>query len=67
MYKRQALNRPCEIELYSDAQYLGNAFNQHWIEGWIKKGWKRGKNEEVKNVDCLLYTSCENKMVHELQ
>ena len=47
----EALNRPCEIELYSDSQYLVNAFNQHWIEGWIKKGWKRGKNEEVKNVD----------------
>ena len=25
--------------------------NQHWIEGWIKKGWKRGKNEPVKNTD----------------
>ena len=47
----EALNRPCEIELYSDSQYLVNAFNQRWIEGWIKKGWKRGKNEEVKNVD----------------
>ena len=47
----EALNRPCEIELYSDSQYVVNAFNQHWIDGWIKKGWKRGKNEEVKNVD----------------
>lgn len=47
----EALNRPCEVELYSDSQYLINAFNQHWIEGWIKKGWKRGKNEPVKNVD----------------
>lgn len=47
----EALNRPCEVELYSDSQYLVNAFNQHWIEGWIKKGWKRGKNEPVKNVD----------------
>ena len=47
----EALNRPCEVELYSDSQYVVNAFNQHWIEGWIKKGWKRGKNEQVKNVD----------------
>ena len=36
----EALNRPCEVELYSDSQYVVNAFNQHWIEGWIKKGWK---------------------------
>ena len=47
----EALNRPCDVELYSDSQYVVNAFNQHWIEGWVKKGWKRGKNEPVKNSD----------------
>ena len=47
----EALNRPCRVQLHSDSSYLVNAFNQHWIEGWIKKGWKRGKNEPVKNVD----------------
>ena len=47
----EALNRPCQVELYSDSKYLVDAFNQHWIEGWLKKGWKRGKNEPVKNVD----------------
>ena len=47
----EALNRPCEVELYSDSKYLVDAFNQHWIESWIMKGWKRGKNEPVKNVD----------------
>ncbi len=47
----EALNRPCSVELYSDSQYLIKAFNEHWIEGWIKKGWKRGKNEPVKNMD----------------
>lgn len=47
----EALNRPCTVEVYSDSQYVVNAFNQHWVDGWIKKGWKRGKNEPVKNVD----------------
>lgn len=47
----EALNRPCQVDVFSDSQYLINAFNQHWIEGWLKKGWKRGKNEPVKNVD----------------
>ena len=47
----EALIKPCNVKLYSDSQYLCNAFNQHWIEGWIKKGWKRGKNEPVKNRD----------------
>ena len=47
----EALNRSCEVEVYSDSQYVVNAFNQHWVDGWIKKGWKRGKNGPVKNVD----------------
>lgn len=47
----EALIRPCDVTLYSDSQYLVKAFNDHWLEGWIKKGWKRGKNEPVKNVD----------------
>ncbi len=47
----EALNRPCEVRLYSDSKYLTDAFNQKWIEGWIRRGWKRGKNEPVKNMD----------------
>ena len=47
----EALNKPCDVELYSDSKYVIDAFNQHWIDGWIKKGWKRSKNEPVKNVD----------------
>lgn len=47
----EALNKPCEVTLFSDSQYLVKAFNEHWLEGWIKKGWKRGKNEPVKNID----------------
>ena len=47
----EALIKPCRVKLYSDSQYLVKAFNENWIEGWIKKGWKRSGNEEVKNVD----------------
>ena len=47
----EALNRPCEVELYSDSKYPTDAFNPKWIDGWIRKGWKRGKNEPVKNTD----------------
>ena len=39
----EALTRPCQVELYSDSKYLVDAFNQHWIDSWLKKGWKRGK------------------------
>lgn len=47
----ESLTKPCEVKLYSDSQYVVKAFNDHWLEGWIKKGWKRGKNEPVKNID----------------
>lgn len=47
----EALIKPCTVELYSDSQYLVKAFNEHWIEGWIRKGWMRSKSEPVKNVD----------------
>ena len=47
----EALNRPCEVDVYSDSQYVVNAFNQHWIEGWKKRGWKRSGNKPVLNMD----------------
>lgn len=47
----ETLTKPCEVLIYSDSQYLVKAFNEHWLEGWMKKGWKRGQNEPVKNVD----------------
>lgn len=47
----EALIKPCTVELYSDSQYLVKAFNEHWIDGWIRKGWMRSKSEPVKNVD----------------
>ncbi len=47
----EALTRPCRVEVCSDSKYLVDAFNQHWIESWISRGWRRGKNETVKNQD----------------
>ncbi len=47
----EALNRPCEVELYSDSKYLTDAFNQGWIDSWIENDWKRKATGRVKNVD----------------
>ena len=46
----EALNRPCQVEVYSDSKYVTDAFNKHWVEGWLKKNW-RGSSGPVKNVD----------------
>ena len=47
----EALKKPCSVKLYSDSKYVVDAFNNHWIEGWIKKGWKTAGKSPVKNVD----------------
>ena len=47
----EALKKPCEVELYSDSRYLVDAFNQKWIDGWVKHGWNRPKSGPVKNSD----------------
>ena len=47
----EALRRPCEVELHSDSEYLVNAFNKHWIEGWQRRGWKNAQKQPVKNPD----------------
>lgn len=47
----EALLRPCEVEVHSDSQYVVNAFNQHWVEGWLRKGWKNSQKQPVKNAD----------------
>lgn len=47
----EALKKPCDVTLYSDSKYVVDAFNNHWIEGWIKKGWKTAGKTPVKNVE----------------
>ena len=47
----EALKVPCEVELHSDSQYVVNAFNQHWVDGWQRKGWKTAGKKPVKNPD----------------
>ena len=47
----EALTKPCDVILISDSKYVTDAFNQHWIENWIIKGWKTAGNKPVKNVD----------------
>lgn len=41
----------CKVSLYSDSAYVVNAFNQKWIYGWLKNGWKNASKEPVKNKE----------------
>lgn len=45
----EVLVRPCEVDLYSDSQYLVNAFSKRWVYGWKRRGWVKSDGEPVKN------------------
>ncbi len=45
------LKFPCEVELYSDSAYVVNAFNQKWINNWMKNNWKTASKDPVKNKE----------------
>jgi len=63
----QALKNPCFIKLHTDSQYIVKAFNEGWLENWIKHNWKRGKSKEpVKNQD-LWEKIVEAKASHTIQ
>jgi len=39
------------VRIVTDSEYVHNAFTQGWIKSWIRNGWKRKGNKEVKNSD----------------
>ena len=45
------LKFPCEVDLYSDSAYVGNAFLQGWIYNWVKNDWRTAGKEPVKNKE----------------
>ena len=47
----EALNRPCDVDLFSDSQYLVKAFRDGWIGNWQHNGWKTSGKDPVKNRD----------------
>lgn len=49
----EALKKPCQVMLYSDSQYLVNAFRQGWLDKWKSNEWFRDakRKEKAKNVD----------------
>lgn len=49
----QKLNVEFEsIEIYSDCKSVGNAFLNHWFEGWgSKQEWKTAKGEDIADKE----------------
>ena len=45
------LKEKCDVDLYSDSKYLTDAINQHWLDSWVKNGWKKSDKKAVLNRD----------------
>lgn len=46
----KTLNRPCDVVIYTDSQYVKNGM-ESWIHNWKKNGWKTAGRQPVKNAD----------------
>jgi len=46
----KALKEPCQIDFYTDSEYLKRGINE-WMANWKRKGWKTAAKKPVKNQD----------------
>ena len=46
----KSINKPSEIELYTDSQYVKNGINL-WIINWKSNGWKTANKKPVANKE----------------
>lgn len=45
------LKTSCDVDVISDSKYVTDAFNQRWIDSWLRNGWKTSSGQRVKNID----------------
>jgi ribonuclease HI len=57
----EALKEPCEVELYTDSQYLKNGITS-WMANWKRNGWKTANKKPVKNRDLWVRLDEANAM-----
>jgi ribonuclease HI len=46
----EALKRPCQVDLYTDSQYLRDGITK-WINQWKQNGWRTAAKTPVANSD----------------
>lgn len=49
----KTLTRPCQVEFYTDSQYLRKGITE-WMANWKRRGWKTAGKKPVKNQDLWL-------------
>jgi ribonuclease HI len=61
----KALKAPCEVNVFTDSQYVRNAFAEKWLEKWQRTGWKTSSRQPVLNAD-LWQALLEQTRVHQV-
>ncbi len=46
----EALTRACEVDVYTDSEYLRNGITR-WLAAWKARGWRTADRKPVKNMD----------------
>ncbi|HEY9073048.1 MAG TPA: ribonuclease HI, partial [Desulfobaccales bacterium] len=46
-----ALKQPCQVQLFSDSQYLVEAMEKGWAQRWKANNWYRNKKDKAANQD----------------
>lgn len=46
----KTLNRPCQIQFYTDSEYLRLGITE-WIENWVQANWRTKGKKKVANED----------------
>lgn len=64
---KKYLDKVEQVQVLSDSKYSIDCITK-WANGWQKKGWTRGKGEEIKNVNLIkecfsLYQEIKQKLV----
>jgi ribonuclease HI len=45
-----ALERPCDVIIYTDSQYVRRGITE-WLPRWVRNGWRTARKGRVKNQD----------------
>jgi ribonuclease HI len=45
---RKINKKSIPITIYTDSQYVCDAFNKGWLESWRKNNWRTSSKQEVK-------------------
>ena len=61
----ESLKKPCDVFITTDSQYLVKGMTE-WMDGWLKRGWKNSRKEDVLNRD-LWERLLELSRVHRIQ